>query len=62
MGNTICNFISTPGKQPYELIILGCASDVNVNIPDSKLIISVPSAVHSHKPPLIGEYYNIFQI
>lgn len=53
MGNTICNFTSTPGKQPYELIILGCASDINVNIPDGKLIISVPSAVHSHKPPLI---------
>jgi len=28
-----------------------------VNIPDGKLVISVPSAVHSHKPPLTGVYF-----
>lgn len=54
-GNTICNFNSTLGKQPFELLILGSAVKENkVNIPDSKLMVSVPSAVHSHKPPLIG--------
>ncbi|KAL0113067.1 hypothetical protein PUN28_012355 [Cardiocondyla obscurior] len=52
-GDTICNFNSAPGKQPYELLILGSALEKNkVNIPDGKLMISVPSAVHSHKPPL----------
>ncbi|KAG5329683.1 METL4 protein, partial [Acromyrmex heyeri] len=60
-GDTICNFNSAPGKQPYELLILGSAleKDHKVNIPDSRLMISVPSAVHSHKPPLteiIKEY------
>ena len=55
-GDTICNFNSAPGKQPYELLILGSAleKDHKVNIPDSRLMISVPSAVHSHKPPLTG--------
>ncbi|XP_029673685.1 methyltransferase-like protein 4 isoform X2 [Formica exsecta] len=59
-GDTICNFNSAPGKQPFELLILGSALEEDkVNIPDSKLMISVPSAVHSHKPPLteiIKEY------
>lgn len=54
-GDTICNFNSAPGKQPYELLILGSALQKNkVDIPDGRLMISVPSAVHSHKPPLTG--------
>lgn len=59
-GDTICNFNSAPGKQPYELLILGSVLEKDkVNIPDGKLMISIPSAVHSHKPPLteiIKEY------
>ncbi|XP_011688202.1 PREDICTED: methyltransferase-like protein 4 isoform X2 [Wasmannia auropunctata] len=61
-GGTICNFNSAPGKQPYELLILGSAKGSEkdkVDIPDGKLMISIPSAVHSHKPPLteiIKEY------
>ncbi|XP_012527481.1 N(6)-adenine-specific methyltransferase METTL4 [Monomorium pharaonis] len=59
-GDTICNFNSAPGKQPYELLILGTALEKGkVDIPDGRLMISVPSAVHSHKPPLteiIKEY------
>ncbi|XP_024887527.1 methyltransferase-like protein 4 [Temnothorax curvispinosus] len=59
-GDTICNFNSAPGKQPYELLILGSALENDkVNIPDGRLMISIPSAVHSHKPPLteiIKEY------
>ncbi|OAD60498.1 Methyltransferase-like protein 4 [Eufriesea mexicana] len=52
-GNTICNFNIAPGKQPYELLVLGSILNGNeINIPDGKLLISVPSAVHSHKPPL----------
>ncbi|XP_011633843.1 methyltransferase-like protein 4 [Pogonomyrmex barbatus] len=52
-GDTICNFNSAPGKQPYELLILGSAlKEDDVDIPDGKLMISIPSAVHSHKPPL----------
>lgn len=59
-GDTICNFNSAPGKQPYELLILGSALEKDkMDIPDGRLMISVPSAVHSHKPPLteiIKEY------
>ncbi|XP_071561403.1 N(6)-adenine-specific methyltransferase METTL4 [Temnothorax nylanderi] len=59
-GDAICNFNSAPGKQPYELLILGSALEKDkVNIPDGRLMISIPSAVHSHKPPLteiIKEY------
>ncbi|XP_031369580.1 N(6)-adenine-specific methyltransferase METTL4 [Apis laboriosa] len=52
-GNTICNFNCAPGKQPYELLVLGSVLNGNeINIPDGRLLISVPSAVHSHKPPL----------
>ncbi|CAL7942934.1 unnamed protein product [Xylocopa violacea] len=52
-GNTICNFNFAPGKQPYELLVLGSVlNGTGVDIPDGKLLISVPSAVHSHKPPL----------
>jgi len=54
-GDTICNFNSALGKQPYELLILGSALEKDkLDIPDGKLMISVPSAVHSHKPPLTG--------
>lgn len=58
MGDTICNFNTAPGKQPYELLVLGSNE---VNIPDNKLLVSIPSAVHSHKPPLIGTVQYIFQ-
>ncbi|XP_054014301.1 N(6)-adenine-specific methyltransferase METTL4 [Hylaeus anthracinus] len=52
-GSTTCNFNSALGKQPYELLVLGSVLNGNeINIPDRKLLISVPSAVHSHKPPL----------
>ncbi|XP_025158299.1 methyltransferase-like protein 4 isoform X2 [Harpegnathos saltator] len=54
-GDTICNFNLAPGKQPYELLILGSAlKEDKMNIPDGKLVVSVPSAVHSHKPPVTG--------
>ncbi|XP_012285780.1 methyltransferase-like protein 4 [Orussus abietinus] len=59
-GNTVCDFYPIPGKQPYELLVLGSASANSLlNIPDGKLLVSIPSAVHSHKPPiteLIGPY------
>lgn len=58
MGNTVCNFNLALGKQPYELLVLGSVLNGNeINIPDGKLLMSVPSAVHSHKPPLTGKNY-----
>ncbi|XP_013187493.2 N(6)-adenine-specific methyltransferase METTL4 [Amyelois transitella] len=48
----ICAFTEGCKKQPYERIILGRVGEV-ADLPDSHLIVSVPSALHSHKPPLI---------
>ncbi|KAL0869777.1 hypothetical protein ABMA27_006002 [Loxostege sticticalis] len=44
--STVCK------KQPYERIIIGKVGNVK-DIPEEKIIISVPSALHSHKPPLL---------
>ncbi|XP_018334648.1 methyltransferase-like protein 4 isoform X2 [Agrilus planipennis] len=50
-GAPICSFSKPPRKQPFEQIFIAtkCAS---LKIPKSKIIVSVPSALHSHKPPL----------
>ncbi|XP_063540182.1 N(6)-adenine-specific methyltransferase METTL4 [Cydia strobilella] len=47
----LCDFSTGCKKQPYERIILGKVGDVKV--PEDQLIVSVPSALHSHKPPLL---------
>ncbi|XP_038171386.1 N(6)-adenine-specific methyltransferase METTL4 isoform X2 [Arvicola amphibius] len=55
--------LDSPHKKPYECLVLGRfrektalelrSPDVNVPpVPDGKLIVSVPSLLHSHKPPL----------
>ncbi|KFO27103.1 Methyltransferase-like protein 4 [Fukomys damarensis] len=55
--------LDSPHKKPYEGLILGRVQEKNTlplrstdaevpPIPDHKLIVSVPCAVHSHKPPL----------
>ncbi|KAJ8925675.1 hypothetical protein NQ315_009521 [Exocentrus adspersus] len=51
-GETVCTFSLPPGKQPYEQIIFGCRASCPIKF-DTKLIVSIPSAVHSHKPPLV---------
>uniref|UniRef100_A0A0C9QY00 Mettl4 protein n=1 Tax=Fopius arisanus TaxID=64838 RepID=A0A0C9QY00_9HYME len=52
-GHPICNFRYQSVKQPYELIIFGIKiHNEGVKIPDKKILISIPSSVHSHKPPL----------
>ncbi|KAJ8672833.1 hypothetical protein QAD02_004093 [Eretmocerus hayati] len=49
----ICDFGTNHGKQPYEQIIFATlSSNTQLNLPQDKVIVSVPSAVHSHKPPL----------
>ncbi|XP_071515387.1 N(6)-adenine-specific methyltransferase METTL4 isoform X3 [Panulirus ornatus] len=45
----------THGKQPYERVFLAkkCSQGVvSQSIPDSLVFCSVPSGIHSHKPPL----------
>ena len=39
-------------KQPFELLFVG-TSGKDTFLPDGKIICSVPSAVQSHKPPVI---------
>ncbi|XP_035434951.2 N(6)-adenine-specific methyltransferase METTL4 isoform X1 [Spodoptera frugiperda] len=48
----LCSFASGCEKQPYERIILGKIGEVN-DIPDGQVVVSVPSALHSQKPPLL---------
>ncbi|KAJ9578805.1 hypothetical protein L9F63_004955, partial [Diploptera punctata] len=54
-GDPVCQFSPPPGKQPFEQIVFGCRKGGQRLQPlpeENKLIISVPSAIHSHKPPL----------
>lgn len=51
-GDPVCDFSDPPAKQPYEQIILGTRK-VSLPLPENdKLVVSIPSAIHSHKPPL----------
>lgn len=52
-GETVCEFSVPPGKQPYEKIIFGCKRTLLPLPEDGKLVVSIPSAIHSHKPPLL---------
>jgi len=51
------------GKQPYEMLVVGrrkgeeqdkgeMSKAVEIRFPDGLVMLSVPSAIHSHKPPL----------
>lgn len=52
--------LDSPHKKPYEILILGKLKDTtncqtretSEPIPDHQLLVSVPSRLHSHKPPL----------
>lgn len=51
-GEPICGFSKPPGKQPFEQIII--AGKTKLKEEDrNKVIVSCPSAIHSHKPPLV---------
>ncbi|CAH1640187.1 unnamed protein product [Spodoptera littoralis] len=49
----LCSFGAGCEKQPYERILLGKVGEVN-DIPDGQVVVSVPSALHSQKPPLLN--------
>ncbi|KAK1797454.1 hypothetical protein P4O66_008303, partial [Electrophorus voltai] len=51
--------LDSPHKKPYEVLLLGrsCAGRENTTrceaeLPDRRLIVSIPSSLHSHKPSL----------
>lgn len=55
-GQPICEFRIPPRKQPFEQIFLACNKDADVtffeDLTAERLLLSVPSAIHSNKPPL----------
>ena len=58
-GQPVCKFNELNKKQPYEQIFVAANSaskkDFSTLIEKEKIIYSIPSAFHSHKPPLIGK-------
>ncbi|XP_072942730.1 DNA N6-methyl methyltransferase [Epargyreus clarus] len=48
----LCDFGTGCKKQPYERVIIGKVGDVK-EIPHNHMFASVPSALHSHKLPLL---------
>lgn len=57
-GDPVCEFNVPLKKQPYEKIYLAAhiESERELQIDDINLLLSIPSVVHSHKPPLLGRY------
>lgn len=55
-GETICDFNIPRKKQPFERLFIACPIDCDqaIDIDEERLIFSIPSALHSHKPPLKG--------
>lgn len=52
-GETVCKFSEPPGKQPFEQIIIGSINiQSELQFLNDKIVVSIPSALHSHKPPL----------
>ena len=59
-GQLVSEFSS--GKQPYEVLVVGRrkgehnvgekSKAAEIRFPDGLVLLSVPSAIHSHKPPL----------
>lgn len=65
-GDTVCEFDVPLRKQPFEQLFIAAhiASDQHQfkTIPDAHCFFSVPSAIHSQKPPLTGlRMQSIFQ-
>nr|XP_014273442.1 methyltransferase-like protein 4 isoform X2 [Halyomorpha halys] len=53
-GEPVCSFTNSNGKRPYERIIFGASQKRRFQNPEEfKCFLSVPSALHSHKPPLV---------
>lgn len=61
-GETICEFSLPLKKQPFERLFIACPIDTDrsFEIPEEKFIFSIPSAIHSHKPPLDGKFSHNF--
>lgn len=59
-GDTFCPLSdAVDGKKPYEKIFVATHedNDEDVELKKDLMIFSQPSSVHSHKPPLRGEFF-----
>lgn len=56
-GDPVCEFHAPLKKQPYEQLFLAAhiESEHVTRFDDMNLIFSIPSVIHSHKPPLLGK-------
>lgn len=58
-GRTVCDFGLPLQKQPFEQLFVACHVDSDVDrfesLIEPRYLFSVPSAVHSHKPPILGK-------
>lgn len=58
-GATVCDFGLPLQKQPFEQLLVACHVDSQMDrfdaLVEPRFLFSVPSAVHSHKPPIMGK-------
>ncbi|XP_044736573.1 N(6)-adenine-specific methyltransferase METTL4 [Chrysoperla carnea] len=61
-GQPVCQFSPPSGKQPFEQIVIGInvLSDQQFSL-NKRIIVSIPSALHSHKPPLTEIFKEFIQ-
>lgn len=59
-GRTVCDFGVPLQKQPFEQLFVACHVDSDAErfraLVEPRYLFSVPSAVHSHKPPILGKF------
>lgn len=59
-GRTVCEFRDPLQKQPFERLFVACHADSDMKLFESlretRYLFSVPSSIHSHKPPVIGKF------
>lgn len=57
-GDTVCEFGLPLRKQPFEQLFIACHADSDrfEGLKSNKYLFSIPSAIHSNKPPLIGRF------
>lgn len=63
-GETVCDFGLPLQKQPFEQLFIACHKDAAAEKFDDlrrngrRYLFSVPSAIHSHKPPIFEMFKN----
>ncbi|XP_055634862.1 N(6)-adenine-specific methyltransferase METTL4 [Toxorhynchites rutilus septentrionalis] len=59
-GQPVCNFNESNKKQPYEQIFIATSeNNSKCELPYERFLYSVPSALHSNKPPLLDIFHDL---